>query len=223
MRALLSVFCLVAALGALAGCKDGTVEPDRFGSLEGRVIDFETFAPISGAQVTTSPATNSVLTGEDGTFVIENALIGTYTITARRNGYVPNTTTIAVREGQTSRAEVLLDLDDGDDEPTAGELTAMVLNFTNETFTTDSSFVSVEYRATNTGETTLSDYDVVFRIDTDRGPFFQQITGTSLGPGRSSFGTFRKALLGATASAVVVESTAVPPPAQPPPPAGGAR
>lgn len=208
MRSLFSAFCLVAVLGVFTGCKDGVVEPDRFGSLQGRVLDFETFAPIAGALVTTSPATNAVLTSDDGTFNIESALIGTYTITARRNGYAPNTTTISIREGQIGRAEVLLEADDGDDTPAPGELSAEVLNFTNETFGPDSSYVSVEYRATNGGETTISNYDVYFRIETDRGLFYQQITGASLGPGRSTFGTFRKYLIGATAQAVVVEGTA---------------
>lgn len=212
MRASLSAFRLgsfLAGLLLLAGCKDGIVEPDRFGSIQGRVLDFQSFAPLGGALVTTSPATDAVLTGEDGSFQIESALIGTYTITARRSGYATNTTTISIREGQIGRAEVLLEVsDDDDDEPQGGELTAQVLNFTNEPFTADSSFVSVEYRATNGGETTITDYDVYFRIETDRGLFYQQVTGTSLGPGRSTFGTFRKALLGAVASAVIVEGTA---------------
>ena len=198
---------LLAAVFLLGGCKDGLVEPERFGSIQGRVLDFDSFAPISGALVTTSPATDAVLTGEDGSFSIETALVGAYTITARRSGYSPNTTTISIREGQVGRADVLLEVGD-DDEPLPGELTAQVLNFTNEPFTSDSSFVSVEYRATNGGETTITDYDIYFRIETDRGLFYQQVTGTSLGPGRSTFGTFRKAILGATATAVVVEGAA---------------
>lgn len=209
MRSRLStpLFGLLAVVVLLAGCKDGVVEPERFGSIQGRVLNFETFAPISGALVTTSPATDAIITGEDGAFSISNALVGTYTITARRSGFAPNTTTISIREGQVGRAEVLLEAGDGN-TPAPGELTAAVLNFTNENFGPDSSFVSVEYRATNGGQTTITNYDIYFRIETDRGLFYQQITGASLGPGRSTFGTFRKYLLGATASAVVVEGTA---------------
>lgn len=200
-----AALALVATL-ALAGCKDGLVEPERFGTISGRVLDFTTLAPIPDALVTTSPATDAVLTDEDGAFTVESALVGPYTITARRDGYAPNTTSIAVREGQTGRAEVLLEADD--EEPGEGNLSATVVNFQNEPIRSDSSYVTVEYRVTNGGESTVTNYDVYFRIETNRGLFYQQVTGASLGAGRSSFGTFRKALLGATASAVAVEGTA---------------
>lgn len=203
---------LILSLWTLVGCKDGLVEPERFGSLAGTVVDFETGQPIAGAGVTTSPATDAIVTDTEGAFTIPDALTGSYTITATRNGYDPNTTTISVREGRAARATLFLrPAEDDDDTGTDVVFGAEVLNFTNETFPTatgtDSTFVNVEYRALNNGDVDISTYEIYFRIDTDRGPFYQEVRGEALAAGQRDFGTFRKYVLGATASAVIVEDT----------------
>lgn len=195
----------------LSACKDGLVEPERFGSIEGRILDRDTFEPIAGASVTTSPATGALVTGEDGTFQISEVLIGSYSISASRRGYDPNTVTVAVRDGQTTSAEFFLEVEDEDEGGVGTDFGAEVLNFTNEVFRgqggSDSTFVNVEYRAINRGDTDLSEYEIYFRIDTDRGPFYQEVTGQDLQAGQLDFGTFRKYVLGARASTVVILDT----------------
>ncbi len=198
----------VAALAVLvlAGCKDGLVEPERFGSIQGSVVAFDTGAPVARAGITTSPASDAITAGDDGTFVVDDVLAGTYTITATRSGYSPSTATVSVRDGRTAQATLFLR--DADDEDAAGtRFGAEVLGFTNEVSASDSSFVTVEYRAINNGEEAVARYEVYFRIDTDRGPFYQEIRGTDLGAGERDLGTFRKRLIGATAEAVIIEGT----------------
>jgi|ABEF01.1.fsa_nt_gi hypothetical protein len=198
-----ALFALAAL--SLIGCKDGLVEPERFGTVVGSVQDFETGAAISGASISTSPATGSITTSQEGTFSFEDIQTGSYTISASRNGYNSGTATVSVREGVTTQATIFLRPEE-DDSPDI-LFGAEVLNFTNETFTADSSFVTVEYRALNNGEDIVDAYEVYFRIDTDRGPFYQEIGGTDLGAGEQDVGTFRKRLLGAIAQVVVVEDT----------------
>lgn len=205
LRAALALFVFTLAL---TGCKDGLVEPERFGSLQGTVLDFETGQAIAGAGVTTSPATDAIVTGADGTFGVSDALIGSYTITATRDGYDPNTTTISIREGRVAQAALFLRPEtEEDDTETEVVFGSEVLNFTNERFTADSSYVSVEYRALNNGETDIGSYEVYFRIDTDRGAFYQEVRGEALAAGQRDFGTFRKYVLGGTATGVVVEDS----------------
>ncbi|PAP77448.1 carboxypeptidase-like regulatory domain-containing protein [Rubrivirga marina] len=196
---------LVLVAVTLTACKDGLVEPERFGTVQGIVQDFETGAPIVGASITTSPATSSITTNQDGGFSFDDIMTGSYTISASRNGYDSGTTTVSVREDRVTQATVFLrpDTDGGPDVLFGAE----VLNFTNETFTADSSFVTVEYRALNNGNDVVDAYEVYFRIDTDRGPFYQEIGGTDLGAGEQDVGSFRKRLLGAVAQVVVVEDT----------------
>lgn len=197
----------------MAGCKDGLVEPERFGAITGQVLDFSNrTTPIAGASVTTSPATDAIVTDDEGRFRIAEALVGNYTITAVRDGFDPNTVTIAVREGADAQAVVFLSEEEDDDGSTSVDFAAEVLNFTPEVFTAvsggDSTFVSIEYRAFNRNETAIGRYEIYFRIDTDRGPFYQEVIGTDLGANQQDFGTVRKYLLGATPSAVVIEDTA---------------
>lgn len=197
---------------SLAGCKDGLLEPELYGSIEGRILDRETFKPVAGALVTTSPATGAIVTGEDGRFAIDDVLVGSYTIAASRRGYDPSTVTVAVRNGQTTNAEFFLQEEGEEGAGPDIEFAAEVLNFTNEVFAArgggDSTFVNVEYRALNQGDVNISDYEIYFRIDTNRGPFYQEIAGSDLGAGQLDFGTFRKYLLGARAEGVVILDTA---------------
>lgn len=185
------------------------VEPERFGSLQGTVLDFETGQPIAGAGVTTSPATDAIVTGADGGFTVSDALVGSYTITGSRSGYLTNTATVSVRQGRTAQATLFLRPDDDDDDggTPAVVFGAEVLNFTNEPFGADSSYVTVEYRALNNGEVDVASYEIYLRIDTNRGAFYQEVRGTDLLAGQRDFGTFRKYLLGATATTVVVEGS----------------
>lgn len=207
---------LLSALGvllALSACKDGVLEPEFYGSIEGRVLDRETGEPVGGASVTTSPATGALITGADGTFRVADVLVGSYSISANRRGYDPNTVTVAVRDGQTTRAEFFLEqeADDAGADPDV-DFGAEVLNFTNEVFAgrggADSTYVTVEYRAINRSTADIGRYEVYFRIDTDRGPFYQEVAGEDLGGGQQDLGTFRKYLLGAQADAVVILDTA---------------
>lgn len=205
-------FRLVAVLAvlAVAGCKDGTLLPDQFGSIQGTVVDFATGAPIAGAGVTTTPATDATVTDASGAFTVPDALVGSYTITANRVGYATNTVSVAVREGRTTSATVFLktstDPDTGG-EPTQ-EITAEVTNFFNRRITTtrgDSTVVVIDYRVRNTGSAPVDGYQVIFRIVTPAGDFFQDVTRSTLAVGQSAVGRVEKDTGGASASDVLVD------------------
>ncbi len=201
---------LLAAL-TLTACKDGLVEPERFGSIEGAVVDFETGIRIANASISTTPATNSISADGDGLFTVPDVLTGTYTITASRTGYQQNTVTVSVQEGRVAQA--VINLKQTEDGPAAAQISAEVLRFTNEPFTPDSSFVTVEYRARNQGGTSIGAYEVYFRIDTDKGPFYQEVGGTDLGPGEQDVTSFRKQVFGGVVSSVAVDTTSTSDPA----------
>lgn len=202
------LLALILTVG-LTACKDGLLEPERFGTVQGRVLDRETNEPIAGASVTTSPATGAFVTDADGRFSAGEVLTGSYTISANRIGYDPNTVTVAVREAQTTDASFFLAQEDasGTDVAFAAEL----LNFTPEIFQavngTDSTYVTIEYRAINQGDVNIATYEIYFRIDTNRGPFYQEVTGSNLEATQRDIGTVRKYLIGATPSAVEIEGT----------------
>jgi len=203
------VLALLLTVG-LTACKDGLLEPERFGTVQGRVLDRETGSPVAGASVTTSPATGAFVTDADGAFSAGEVLTGSYTISANRLGYDPNTVTVAVREGQTTDASFFLAKEE-EETGTEVAFAAELLNFTPEVFQaangSDSTYVLIEYRAINQGDVDIETYEIYFRIDTDRGPFYQEVTGSNLLATQRDLGTVRKYLVGATPSAVVIEDT----------------
>ncbi len=205
------LLALILTVG-LTACKDGLLEPERFGTVQGRLLDRETNEPIAGASVTTSPASGAFVTDNEGAFSAGEVLTGSYTISANRIGYDPNTVTVAVREGLTTDASFFLAKEEEEDETgTEVAFAAELLNFTPEIFQavdgSDSTYVLIEYRAINQGDVDIATYEIYFRIDTDRGPFYQEVTGADLLATQRDLGTVRKYLVGATPSAVVIEDT----------------
>ncbi len=189
---LLAALLLVA--GALVGCDDETVGPETRGTLTGTVESAETSAPIPRANVTTGPPTQSVLTGEDGTFSLDNIPTGNYTVTATKNDFGSRSVTVRVEEGQTSNASILLEPENGAE---ADSLSAEVTSWVNDPINRDSTgadsvFVDVEYRAENVGEGTISRYKVFFDIETSEGSSQFEIEGDSLLEGEADLGGYRK-------------------------------
>nr|WP_272502203.1 carboxypeptidase-like regulatory domain-containing protein [Salinibacter ruber] len=189
---LLAALLLVA--GALVGCDDETVGPETRGTLTGTVESAETNAPIPRANVTTGPPTQSVLTGEDGTFSLDNIPTGNYTVTATKNDFGSRSVTVRVEEGQTSNASILLEPENGAE---ADSLSAEVTSWVNDPINRDSTgadsvFVDVEYRAENVGEGTISRYKVFFDIETSEGSSQFEIEGDSLLEGEADLGGYRK-------------------------------
>ncbi len=199
---------LVGLVLLLAGCKESTLGPELFGTIDGRVIDFDTGAALGGVSVTTSPATDAVVTGADGAFRIEDAPSGAYTITARRTGYRTGSAAIAVQQNRVTQATVVLQVDDGGTDTTATRLDVEVTNFFNRVRPTsngDSVTVVVEYRVRNTGTTPIPSYEAYFRIVTPSGDFLQEVQGTAIGVGQTDIGRFEKETGGARATEVRVD------------------
>lgn len=193
-RSLLFTALLLAA-GALVGCDDETVGPETRGTLTGTVESAETNAPIPRANVTTSPPSQSVLTGEDGTFSLDNIPTGNYTVTASKSDFGSRSVTVRVEEGQTANASILLEPENGAE---ADSLSAQVTNWFNDRVNRDSTgadsiFVDVEYRAENVGEGPIGRYKVFFEIETaDDGTFRFEAERDSLAEGEADLGDFRK-------------------------------
>jgi len=187
------------------GCKESVLEPERFGSIQGRVLDFETGDPIAGASITTSPPTGAIVTNNNGEFSIEEVLAGNYTITGNKSGYDPNTVTVAVLSERTTQATLFLSEEDTTDTADDASMSVEVLNFTNQVGT-DSTDVRVQYRVRNTGEVTIPSYEVYFTILTTGDTYFEEQQGTNLGVGQQDIGEFTEFIGQDSATAVVIDT-----------------
>ncbi len=88
-------------------CKQAPTDaPVIITQITGKVTDKQNNQPIVGAQITTNPVTSSVVTGSDGNYTIPDVKSGQYTITAKKDGYNDNTTTVSVTEGKSVNADI---------------------------------------------------------------------------------------------------------------------
>jgi len=79
------------------------------GSISGTVKDAATDNPIEGATVETSPVTSTAITNSTGAFIISNAPIGVYSVTATKSGYVVYTLTgVGVAAGGTTSVSLVI-------------------------------------------------------------------------------------------------------------------
>lgn len=189
------LFALIITFIAL-GCDEPTVGPNRRGSIEGVVLDAATSDPITGANITTSPPTQSVLTSDDGTFELTKIPTGNYTVEVTKTDFQPGNVTISVEESRVSSATILLERKD-DFGPKKDSLTANVTNWYNarvnhDSTGADSIFAEVEYAVHNVGNVQVQEYEIYFTIDTQEGNFSVEVSGDTLNENQRDLGEFRK-------------------------------
>jgi TolB protein len=207
---LLSSFLIAVALLA-TGCDDETLGPNARGDIEGEVRDAESGDPIADASISTSPPTQSVLTDDDGTFALRDVETGNYTVDISKNGYETAAVGVRVAENKVAQATALLNRSDDFGSET-DSLRAEVVGFYNDRVNRDSTgadsvFVTAEYRAENVGETTITAYEIYFRIETPAGVFSREEVGDTLNVGQADIGEFRTYIQHDEAEAVDITGT----------------
>ncbi len=84
------------------------IEYDVFGTIEGTVVDSETFEPIGYVSVDLSPGSKNVITSDDGKFVFEDLDAQQYSLNVHKNGYESNIRTINVLAGEISSVTITM-------------------------------------------------------------------------------------------------------------------
>lgn len=193
--------CITCALIFL-GCSKETVAPELFGSVDGSVINSETNEGIANVNITTTPATNSILTENDGSFQLEDVPTGNYTITANKPGLDTETVSVNVRENRTASAVIYLNSESGTDN-----LQATVIGW-QEVVEGDSTFAEVDYEVENTSsDQAINEYEIYFTIVTSGNNFSQEERDTTLAPNEKDIGEFRKYIVDNTIDSVIVSGS----------------
>lgn len=101
---------VIISLLLISGCSkdDNPVNTSTKGNISGKVTDQTSGNAISGASVSTQPATTTVTSDNNGNYTISNIEAGSYTITATMNGYSPNNVNANVTAGQTTIVNIAL-------------------------------------------------------------------------------------------------------------------
>lgn len=93
----------VAALTACGSEAEENREPQQgVTSINGRIVDRVTNAPVQGARVSTNPPTSEDITNSDGKFLLTDRLVPDvlYTVVASATGYSQDTATATVLDGE---------------------------------------------------------------------------------------------------------------------------
>lgn len=186
-----NAFIIVFLVIMTFGCEDALVDVDTYGSIEGRVLSDSTGNAIADASVTTSPATEAILTDEEGRFMFDEIPTGEYTVSVRKRNYDRANVSISVREHRSAQATILLSREENQPS-TESDAEVTVTNWWNETENDSTYYAHVEYRIENTGEVDIEEFELTFLIQTPEDTFYHNEAGESLDVGRSKVGEFEK-------------------------------
>jgi hypothetical protein len=102
-------------------CEKDAIDLETFGSIEGLVLNSETEQPLANANITTTPPTNSILTTQNGTFILSEIPTGSYSIKVTKSGFQNNSVSVTVREENTAIANITLTPEVEEEEDTSDE------------------------------------------------------------------------------------------------------
>ncbi len=106
LNAMKWIMPVVIALLVLISCTEDPIDPVTTGNISGQVIHSETLEPISGANITTTPASIAVNTDISGNYQIEGVEQGTITVKATKTGYKSSSISILVEPSQNTIANI---------------------------------------------------------------------------------------------------------------------
>lgn len=94
----------------ILSCNESSVDPKLYGSISGTVTTSEDGLPMEGVSITTNPGTGSVSTDADGNFLLDEVLVGDYSIGAKKEAYANLNTNISVGEGQEVIVQMVMNI-----------------------------------------------------------------------------------------------------------------
>lgn len=95
-------------------CEEVKLDVVSYGSVNGTVMDGETYEPLQGVLITTTPASISILTDAQGKFSIPKIVEGEVAVSVKKKDYLSNTLSVAVFGDEETKLDFLIFKDDKD-------------------------------------------------------------------------------------------------------------
>ncbi len=111
---LVKILTYVFSVLFVMGCEEDKLDIEKFGTITGVILDSESYDPLQGVQVATSPASSSALTGDDGAFSFGKVAEGEIAVTANKADYLTNSVSVAVYDDENTDITFYLEKDDDD-------------------------------------------------------------------------------------------------------------
>ena len=94
MNKYIYVGCLLF-ISACFGCESDKLDVLNYGTIEGQVLDGESYQPLSGVMISTTPASITLLTDAEGRFSIPKVKEGDIEVNLKRKDYIANSLKVA--------------------------------------------------------------------------------------------------------------------------------
>lgn len=110
MKKHMHIICLVF-MATFTSCESEKLDIVNFGTINGLVLDGESYAPIQGALITTTPASIAILSDEKGQFKITKVKEGEVVVNIKKKDYLSNSLTIAIYKDDSTKMNFLISKD----------------------------------------------------------------------------------------------------------------
>jgi len=95
-------------LATIISCDEIKLDIINYGSISGQVLDAETYLPVQGVLISTTPASISVLTDAEGKFAIQKLKEGDVAVNVKKKDYLSNSLSVAVYNKENTPLDFLL-------------------------------------------------------------------------------------------------------------------
>ena len=99
-------------IATFTSCETEKLDILTYGTINGTVMDGETYLPLSGVLITTTPASITVLSDSSGRFSIQKVIKGDVAVNIKKKDYLSNSLSIAVYESSITQMNFLIFKDD---------------------------------------------------------------------------------------------------------------
>lgn len=93
---------------SLIACESDELDIVNYGTIEGQVMDGETYLPLAGVMISTTPASVTLLTDAEGKFSIPKVKEGDIDVNLEKKDYLSNSLKVAVFEGEVTNMDFLI-------------------------------------------------------------------------------------------------------------------
>lgn len=146
MKTLIKILSIFILSLYLFSCSEDLVDQVQTGVLRGKVVKRGTNEPIPNVKIFTTPTTNTVFSGTDGSFEIAGMPIGNYSVKAELSGYITTFQGVNIQnEGQV--VTVVFEMDDDtslNSPPSAPVLLSPTDNSVNQPLTVELTWSSTD-------------------------------------------------------------------------------
>ena len=107
MKKIIYIACCLF-LAAVSSCDEEKLGIENYGSINGTVLDGDTYLPIQGVLVTTTPASISLLTDAQGKFTISKLKEGEVAVNVKKKDYLSNSLSVAIYNEESTPLDLLI-------------------------------------------------------------------------------------------------------------------